>query len=173
MDGSEVVNAEIVNGAPKVSIRGLSKIFGKGPDATIALQDIDLDIGEHSFVTLVGASGCGKSTLLRIVAGLEFHTTGEVVANDKPVTGPGADRAMVFQQYSLFPWLTVMENIRFSRKLAANRGNFTSAEVEAASGRADTPNACVHSSPDRANNSCATPAPDSASRKRRASQHCI
>jgi NitT/TauT family transport system ATP-binding protein len=137
MDASEVVSAELGNRAPKVSVRGLSKIFGEGPGATVALQNIDLDIGEHSFVTLVGASGCGKSTLLRIVAGLEFHTEGEVVANDGPVTGPGADRAMVFQQYSLFPWLTVTENIRFSRKLAANRGDFTSAEVEAASGRAD------------------------------------
>ena len=138
MDASEVVSAHVDSRAPKVSIRGLSKIFGEGPGATAALQNIDLDIGEHSFVTLVGASGCGKSTLLRIVAGLEYHSAGEVIANDKPVTGPGADRAMVFQQYSLFPWLTVTENIRFSRKLAANRGDFTSAEVEAASGRADT-----------------------------------
>ena len=138
MDVSEVVNAELGSRAAKVSIRGLSKTFGEGPGATVALSNIDLEIGEHSFVTLVGASGCGKSTLLRIVAGLEFHTAGEVIANDKPVTGPGADRAMVFQQYSLFPWLTVMENIRFSRLLAANRGDFTSAEVEAASGRADT-----------------------------------
>ena len=95
--------------------------------ATVALQDVDLDVGEHEFVTLVGASGCGKSTLLRIVAGLEYHTSGEVVANGKPVTGSGADRAMVFQQYSLYPWLNVLENIRFSRKLKANRGEFTSA----------------------------------------------
>ena len=138
MDVSEVVNAKVGSVAPKVQIRGLSKVFGEGPGATVALNDIDLDIGDHSFVTLVGASGCGKSTLLRIIAGLEFHTAGDVIANGKPVTGPGADRAMVFQQYSLFPWLTVMENIRFSRKLAANRGDFTSAEVEAASGRADT-----------------------------------
>ncbi len=136
MDVSEVVSAS-VGTSPKVAIRGLSKVFGEGTGATVALQDIDLDIEEHSFVTLVGASGCGKSTLLRIIAGLEYHTGGEVIANGKPVTGPGADRAMVFQQYSLFPWLTVAENIRFSRKLKANRGEFTSAEVEAASGRAD------------------------------------
>ncbi len=122
----------------KISVRGLSKVFGDGAGATTALQHIDLDISQHSFVTLVGASGCGKSTLLRIVAGLEYHSAGEVIANDKAVTGPGADRAMVFQQYSLFPWLDVKQNIRFSRLLAANRGAFTSAEVEAASGRADT-----------------------------------
>jgi NitT/TauT family transport system ATP-binding protein len=138
MDVSEVVSAAALSAEPKVSIRGLSKIFGEGPGATVALDNIDLDVGEHSFVTLVGASGCGKSTLLRIIAGLEYHTSGEVVANGKAVAGPGADRAMVFQQYSLFPWLNVAENIRFSRKLKANRGEFTSAEVEAASGRADT-----------------------------------
>lgn len=137
MDVSEIVSAASIGAGPKVSIRGLSKIFGEGPGATVALQDIDLDVGDHTFVTLVGASGCGKSTLLRIIAGLEFHTGGEVVANGKAVTGPGADRAMVFQQYSLFPWLNVAQNIRFSRKLRANKGDFTSAEVEAASGRAD------------------------------------
>ena len=138
MDVSEVVSAAALSAEPKVSLRRLSKIFGEGPGATVALDNVDLDVGEHSFVTLVGASGCGKSTLLRIIAGLEYHTGGEVVANGKAVTGPGADRAMVFQQYSLFPWMTVAENIRFSRKLKANRGDFTSAEVEAASGRADT-----------------------------------
>ncbi|HEX7810493.1 MAG TPA: ABC transporter ATP-binding protein [Burkholderiales bacterium] len=138
MDVSEIVSAAATRAEPKVSIRGLSKVFGEGPGATTALQDIDLDIGDHTFVTLVGASGCGKSTLLRIIAGLEFQTGGEIVANGKAVTGPGADRAMVFQQYSLFPWLNVAQNIRFSRKLRANKGDFTSAEVEAASGRADT-----------------------------------
>ncbi len=138
MDVSEIVSATTIASEPKVSIRGLSKVFGEGPGATVALDNVDLDVGEHTFVTLVGASGCGKSTLLRIIAGLEFHTGGEIVANGKAVTGPGADRAMVFQQYSLFPWLTVAQNIRFSRKLRANKGDFTSAEVEAASGRADT-----------------------------------
>ena len=80
-----------------------------------------LDVGDNEFVTLVGASGCGKSTLLRIIGGLEYHTSGEVVVNGKPVHGPGADRAMVFQHYSLYPWLTVMENIRFCRRLKVNR----------------------------------------------------
>ena len=63
---------------------------------------------DNEFVTLVGASGCGKSTLLRIIGGLEYHTSGEVLANGQPVHGPGADRAMVFQHYSLYPWLNVM-----------------------------------------------------------------
>ena len=93
MDGPEIVSAAASGPQPKVSIRGLSKVFGEGPGATVALENVDLDVGEHSFVTLVGASGCGKSTLLRIIAGLEFHTGGEIVANGKAVTGPGADRA--------------------------------------------------------------------------------
>jgi NitT/TauT family transport system ATP-binding protein len=132
MDASEVVNAE-----PKVRLRGVEKIFGGGEGATVALERIDLDIPPANFTTLVGASGCGKSTLLRIIGGLDYQTAGEVIANGRPVTGPGADRAMVFQQYSLLPWLTVMQNIRFSRLLKANRGDWTSAAVEAASGRAE------------------------------------
>jgi len=132
MDVSEIVSVE-----PKISLRGVEKIFGEGESATVALEKLDLDIQESSFVTLVGASGCGKSTLLRIIGGLDYQTGGEVFANGKQVTGPGADRAVVFQQYSLFPWLTVNQNIRFSRLLKASRGDWTSAEVEAASGRAD------------------------------------
>jgi NitT/TauT family transport system ATP-binding protein len=132
MDASEVVNAD-----PKIRLRGVEKVFGDGEGATVALEKVDLDIAPASFTTLVGASGCGKSTLLRIIGGLDYQTGGEVIANGHPVTGPGADRAMVFQQYSLFPWMTVMQNIRFSRLLKANRGEWTSAEVEAASGRAE------------------------------------
>jgi len=88
-------------------------------------------------VTVVGASGCGKSTLLRIVGGLERQSSGEVRVDGVPADGPGVDRAMVFQHYSLYPWLTVMENIKFSRRLKAQREGITSSDVEAASGRAD------------------------------------
>ncbi len=122
---------------PKIRLRGVEKIFGEGESATVALQKLDLDIQASSFVTLVGASGCGKSTLLRIIGGLDYQTGGEVFANGKQVTGPGVDRAVVFQQYSLFPWLSVTQNIRFSHLLKAVRGDSTSTEVEAASGRAD------------------------------------
>ena len=121
----------------KISVRGLCKTFGES-NQIIALDKVDLTVEENSFVTLVGASGCGKSTLLRIIGGLEYRSSGEVTANGRAVNGPGADRAMVFQQYSLFPWLSVRENVRFSRMFQVNRGEFTSAEVEAASGRADT-----------------------------------
>jgi NitT/TauT family transport system ATP-binding protein len=120
----------------KVRIEHLGKVF-EGHEATPALHDVSLDIADNEFVTLVGASGCGKSTLLRIVAGLETHTSGRVTCDGRPVTGPGAERAMVFQHYSLYPWLTVIENIKFSRRLRAGRENLTSSDVEAASGRAD------------------------------------
>jgi len=120
----------------KVEIRRLGKVF-EGSEAVPALQDIDLDIADNEFVTLVGASGCGKSTLLRILAGLEMHTSGSVQCSGRPVEAPGAERAMVFQHTSLYPWLTVMENIRFSRALRVGRENLTSSDVEAASGRAD------------------------------------
>jgi len=123
---------------PKVQIKNVGKVFTGAPAGTPpALHDINLSISDNEFVTLVGASGCGKSTLLRILAGLEHHSAGEVLCNGQAITGPGADRAMVFQHYSLYPWLTVMENIKFSRLLQIKRENLTSSDVEAASGRAD------------------------------------
>ena len=122
---------------PKISIQQVGKVFGEGSHRVEALKDVSLDIADNEFVTFVGASGCGKSTLLRIIGGLEYHTSGGVLANGQPVAGPGADRAMVFQHYSLYPWLRVMENIKFSRRLKHGREALTSAEVEAASGRAD------------------------------------
>lgn len=121
----------------KISIRGLDKYYGQGERRTHALQHIDLDIAAGEFVTLVGASGCGKSTLLRTIGGLEEYATGDILCNGAMVDGPGPDRAMVFQSYSLYPWLTVSENIRFCRRLKHKRENLTSNDVEIASGRAD------------------------------------
>ncbi|WP_348755489.1 ABC transporter ATP-binding protein [uncultured Aquincola sp.] len=119
--------------SPKIRVQGLWKHFG----ATVALQDVNLDIEENAFVTLVGASGCGKSTLLRTLAGLEHRSAGTLLCDGQPIEGPGADRAMVFQHYSLYPWLTVLENIRFSRQLKVHTQDRTAADVEAAAGRAD------------------------------------
>ncbi|HWR86725.1 MAG TPA: ABC transporter ATP-binding protein, partial [Rhodoglobus sp.] len=83
------------------------------PNGTVALSGVDLTVERGEFVTVVGPSGCGKSTLLRIVAGLDRPTAGELFLDGAPITGPGPDRGMVFQSYTLFPWLTVEQNIRF------------------------------------------------------------
>ncbi|HNV38830.1 MAG TPA: ATP-binding cassette domain-containing protein, partial [Methanoculleus sp.] len=97
-----------------VSIRDLGKAFPK-EDGTVtqALKGIDLEIRDEEFICLVGPSGCGKTTLLRIIAGLETATTGEVTVDGRAVTGPDPKRGMVFQEYSLFPWRTVIDNVAF------------------------------------------------------------
>ena len=96
-------------------INAVSRSFaGTGRTAsTLALQATDLDVAENDFVTILGPSGCGKSTLLRIVAGLDRQTSGTVLLDGKVIEGPGADRGMVFQSYTLFPWLTVLQNVCF------------------------------------------------------------
>jgi ABC-type nitrate/sulfonate/bicarbonate transport system ATPase subunit len=94
---------------PILSIRGVERRF----DTTLALQSTHLDVGENHFITILGPSGCGKSTLLRIVAGLDAPTAGEVLLDGRRIEGPGADRGMVFQSYTLFPWLTVLDNVCF------------------------------------------------------------
>lgn len=97
-----------------LSIQGVSRTFTshKGT-STQALLPVDFEVRENDFVTILGPSGCGKSTMLRIAAGLDFPTTGQVLLDGRAVDGPGADRGMVFQSYTLFPWLTVAQNIRF------------------------------------------------------------
>jgi NitT/TauT family transport system ATP-binding protein len=105
----------------KLTIRSLGKRFHTPHGWYEALSDISFGVAAGEFVAIVGASGCGKSTLLRIVAGLETFTSGEVLVNQRPVIGTDRDRAMVFQDYSLYPWLTVLQNIRFSQRLRANR----------------------------------------------------
>ncbi len=92
-----------------LAVRGVERRF----DQTLALQATDLDVAENDFITILGPSGCGKSTLLRIIAGLDRQTAGEVLLDGRRITGPGADRGMVFQSYTLFPWLTVQDNVCF------------------------------------------------------------
>jgi NitT/TauT family transport system ATP-binding protein len=87
--------------------------YGEGFDAVVALERIDLAVDEHEFVSIVGPSGCGKSTLLYLVGGFLRPTAGEIRLRDRPIEGPGRDRGIVFQRYSLFPWLTVRDNIAY------------------------------------------------------------
>ncbi|MFO0989710.1 MAG: ABC transporter ATP-binding protein [Alphaproteobacteria bacterium] len=99
----------------KLVIEGVSRIFpgAQGGQPTRALEPVDLRIADNDFITILGPSGCGKSTLLRVVAGLDRPSTGKVLLDGQAVTRPGPDRGMVFQSYTLFPWLTVRENICF------------------------------------------------------------
>jgi NitT/TauT family transport system ATP-binding protein len=96
-----------------LSVEHLNKIFGSGDKETVALNDITFQTHRREFLCVVGPSGCGKSTLVRILAGLEEHTSGDVLLQGKPVSEPGSDRGMVFQGYTLFPWLTVKKNVMF------------------------------------------------------------
>jgi ABC-type nitrate/sulfonate/bicarbonate transport system ATPase subunit len=110
----------------KLQIDGVSRSFPgvRGGAATAALQPISLAVADNDFISILGPSGCGKSTLLRIVAGLDTPTAGSVRLDGVPVAGPGADRGMVFQSYTLFPWLTVQQNICFGlreKRLPAQR----------------------------------------------------
>ena len=110
-------------------VRNLKKCFGKNGDTHTVFDNVSLDIHRREFICVVGASGCGKSTLARIVAGLDEASGGEILLDDKPVAGPGPDRGMVFQGYTLFPWLTVRSNVMFGLKMQGN-GDIT-AKAEA------------------------------------------
>jgi nitrate ABC transporter ATP-binding subunit len=89
----------------------LTKTFGRGADRTVAVQNVSVDIAKGEFVSLIGHSGCGKSTVLGMVAGLIAPSAGRVVLDERTIEKPGADRAMVFQNYALLPWLTVEQNV--------------------------------------------------------------
>jgi len=98
-------------------VEHLSKIFTSQSGTTVALNDINFVTHRREFLCVVGPSGCGKSTLVRILAGLEEPSSGEVLLEGKPVTEPGSDRGMVFQGYTLFPWLTVKKNVMFGPRV--------------------------------------------------------
>ncbi|MES2706987.1 MAG: ABC transporter ATP-binding protein [Verrucomicrobiota bacterium] len=100
-----------------LEVRGLTKSFPSGDRPHTVFADLDLDIHRREFITVIGPSGCGKSTFLRIAAGLDEATAGVIRLNGKEVSGPGPDRGMVFQGYTLFPWLTVKANVMFGLKL--------------------------------------------------------
>lgn len=100
-----------------LEISQLHKQFSTKKGTTVALKDINLHVETGEFICTVGASGSGKSTLLRLIAGLDFPTSGQITVDYRPVTGPGADRGMVFQKYTLYPWMTVQKNVEFGLKL--------------------------------------------------------
>ena len=101
----------------KLQVRGLSKIYEDNCREVVALKDVNLEVKESEFVMIVGPSGCGKTSLINIIGGLDEASAGEVLLDGKAVSGPGADCGMVFQGYSLFPWLTVQKNVEFGLKM--------------------------------------------------------
>ncbi|MCY7276856.1 MAG: ATP-binding cassette domain-containing protein, partial [Phormidesmis sp. CAN_BIN44] len=111
------IEADLAPTPPKLEVRGLSKSFAIQGGSMTVLEDINLQLFAREFVCLVGSSGCGKSTLLNIVAGLTNPSSGSVLVDGRAVTGPGSDRGMVFQNYTLYPWLTVYQNIAFGLQI--------------------------------------------------------
>lgn len=106
-----------MDGKIKLQVRNLSKIYRDKEREVTALKDVNLEVKESEFVMIVGPSGCGKTSLINIIGGLDEATSGEVLLDGKAVNGPGADRGMVFQGYSLFPWLSVQKNVEFGLKM--------------------------------------------------------
>jgi len=104
--------------APKLSARGVSKSFRNARGGTVtALDDVHIDIADGEFVCLIGPSGCGKTTLLNLFAGLDLPDVGEISMDGRPITTPGPDRAVLFQEPALFPWLSVRANVEFALDL--------------------------------------------------------
>ena len=111
---SDEALASPVTGVPSLEFKGVSKSFGSGAQRTVVLQDINLQIREGEFVAIVGFSGSGKSTLISLIAGLQQADEGAVLCNGQAINGPGPDRGVVFQNYSLMPWMTVRQNVALS-----------------------------------------------------------
>ncbi len=132
MGGAGTMNTPTASTPTLLEVRGVERRFAaRGGGSTLALSATDLRVAENDFITILGPSGCGKSTLLRIVAGLDHPTAGEVLLDGRRVAGPGADRGMVFQSYTLVPWLTVRENVCFGLR---ERGLPRAQQLEIAQG---------------------------------------
>ena len=117
----EAYFAEIEQRKTVLSIEHLGRNFESADGPLVALSDVNFKVRQREFISVIGPSGCGKSTLIRIVAGLEDPSSGIVAVDGIPVTGPGADRGMVFQNYTLFPWLTVRKNVLFGPRMKGTR----------------------------------------------------
>ena len=101
----------------KLEVRNVTKAYISEEGEIKALEDINLDVKPGEFLCIIGPSGCGKTTLLRMIAGLEYPTSGEIILDGKEVKGPSPDRGMVFQEFSLFPWRTVLKNVEFGLQM--------------------------------------------------------
>lgn len=99
-----------------LELKNVSKSYGNGGDRTEVLQNINLSVAEGEFICIIGFSGMGKTTLINLIEGLIFPDQGEVLLDGQPITGPGPDRSIVFQNYSLLPWLSVKENVKMAIK---------------------------------------------------------
>ncbi|MEO0795291.1 MAG: ABC transporter ATP-binding protein [Verrucomicrobiota bacterium] len=113
----------------KLEVKGLGRTFNSNKGTVRALHDISFNVHRREFISVIGPSGCGKSTLIRILAGLDFPTSGEALLDGKTIFGPGRDRGMVFQGYTLFPWLTVKKNVMFGLEVSGRTGSSVEAEA--------------------------------------------
>ena len=117
VEAATAVSASSAAPETLLSVRNVSRRFVTSRHDTTALQDISLDIKQGEFICVVGPSGCGKSTLLNLVAGLDRPSEGQLLFDNKPITGSGADRVVVFQEAALYPWLNVRANVEFGLKM--------------------------------------------------------
>ena len=113
-----------------IQLKNVQKVFKQNKTENKVLENINLEISEGQFVCLLGPSGCGKSTILNLLAGFENATQGEILVDGQSITGPGIDRAVVFQQAQLFPWLTVRENIQFPLKQNKAEAQYIAEQTE-------------------------------------------
>lgn len=113
-----------------LKVNNLGKTFDSVKGKVQALHDLSFQVHRREFISIIGPSGCGKSTLIRILAGLEEHTSGQILLDDREVTGPGPDRGMVFQGYTLFPWLTVLKNVMFGLEVSSSTRGIAGITIE-------------------------------------------
>lgn len=121
--------AEIKKRPVKLQVRELSKSFYTANGHVDVLKSVSFDVHRREFISVIGPSGCGKSTLIRMLAGLEYPTGGQFLLDGKDASGPGADRGMVFQGYTLFPWLTVKKNVMFGLEVNGRSGSAVEQEA--------------------------------------------